>query len=155
MWVITKFINGNYAIIGDIEKMFDQKDPKDVDLLRLNWRDSPKNPLLDCQVNLHLFGKVDSPCIANWAFRKSGEDSTGNVKFVLNNAFYMDDYVNSLANEENWWMKSHMQKLYLLCHLMVLISKNSFLIQKLYQKYGNLEFSFPTSEWALGLFWNI
>ena len=65
--VITKSKNGNYVIIGDIEKMFYQVfvDPQDVDSLRLLWRDNPVDPLLDCQVNVLLFGKVDSSCIAN------------------------------------------------------------------------------------------
>ena len=71
--VITKFRNGKYGIIGDIEKMFHQVfvDQKDVGSLRFLWRDNPENPLLDCQMNVHLFGKVDSPCIANCALRKS------------------------------------------------------------------------------------
>ena len=59
--VITKFRNGKYSIIGDIEKMFHQifVDPKDVDSLRYLWRDNHDDPLLDCQMNVHLFGKVD------------------------------------------------------------------------------------------------
>ena len=66
MSVITKFRNGKYGIIGDIEKMFHQVfvDPKDVDSLRFLWRDNPENPLLDCQMNVHLFGKVDSPVLS-------------------------------------------------------------------------------------------
>ena len=63
--VITKFRNGKYTIIGDIEKMFHQifVDPKDVDSLRYLWRDNDDDPLLDCQMNVHLFGKVDSPVL--------------------------------------------------------------------------------------------
>ena len=63
--VITKFRNGKYTIIGDIEKMFHQifVDPKDVDSLRYLWRDNHDDPLLDCQMNVHLFGKVDSPVL--------------------------------------------------------------------------------------------
>ena len=101
--VITKFRNGKCAIIGDIEEMFHQVfvDPKDVDSLRFLWSYNPKNPLLDCQMNVHLFGKVDFPCIANWALRKSGEDSTKGMKFVLNNNFYMDNFLKSMSNEEN------------------------------------------------------
>ena len=87
--VITKFRNGKNDIIGDTEKVFHQVtvDPKDVDSLIFLWRDNPENPLLDCQMNVHLLGKVQSSCIANWTLRKSGEDSTKNVKFVLNNDF--------------------------------------------------------------------
>ena len=87
--VITKFRNGKNGIIGDTEKVFHQVtvDPKDVDSLRFLWRDNPENPLLECQMNVRLFAKVQSSCIANWTLRKSGEDSTKNVKFVLNNDF--------------------------------------------------------------------
>ena len=85
--VISKFRNGKYGISGDIGKMFHQVfvDPKDVDSLRSLWRNYPENPLLDYQMNVHLFGKVDCPCIANRALRKSGEDSTEYLKLVLNN----------------------------------------------------------------------
>ena len=70
--VITKLRNGKYAILGDIEKMFNQVfvEPKDVDSLRFLWRDNPENPLLDCQINVHLFGKVHSSCIVSWALKK-------------------------------------------------------------------------------------
>ena len=100
MSVITNFRNGKYAITSDIEKVFHQVfvDPKDVDSLRFPLRDNPKNLLLDCQINVHLFGKVDCPCITNWELRKSGEESTENVKSVLNNNFYMDDYLKSMLN---------------------------------------------------------
>ena len=102
--VITKFRNGKNAIIGDIEKMFHQVfvDPKEVDSLRFLWRDNPENSLLNCQMNVYLFGKVDFPYIANWALRKSGEDSTKDVKFVLNNNFYMDDCLKSMSNEKDF-----------------------------------------------------
>ena len=65
MTVITKFRNGKYTIIGDIEKMFHQifVDPKDVDSLRYLWRDNHDDPLLDCQMNVHLFGKVGPPVL--------------------------------------------------------------------------------------------
>ena len=84
MSVIIKFRNGKYGIIAEIEKMSHQVfvDTKDVDSLRFLWRDNPENPLLDCQMSVHLFGKVDSPCIANWALRKSGEGSTEDVKLI-------------------------------------------------------------------------
>ena len=103
MSVITKSRNGKYGITGDIEKMFHQVfvDPKDVDSSRFLWRDNPENPLLDCQMNVHLFGEADSPSIANWALKKYGEDSTEDVKLVLNNNFYMDGYLKSMSNEKD------------------------------------------------------
>ena len=107
--VITKFRNGKYGIIGEIE-MFHQVfvDPRDVDSLRFLWRDNPENLLLDCQMNVHLFGKADSPCIPCWALRKSGEDYTEDVNFVLNNNFYMGR-LSQINVELIGLDKSHMQ----------------------------------------------
>ena len=147
--------------IGDIEKMFHQAfvDPQDVDSLRFLWRDNPENPLLDCQMNLHLFGKVDSPCIVNWALRKSGEDSTEDAKFVLNNKFYMDDYLKSMSNEKDLISRTCKVAFVLKCHgfnLKKFISNLENTLQSLHaillkfqqstlnQKYVNLEFSSPT-----------
>ena len=62
-------------------------DPKDVNSLILLWRDNLENSLIDCQMNVHLFGKVDSSCIASWALRKFAEDSIEDVKSDLNNNF--------------------------------------------------------------------
>ena len=133
--VISKFRNGKYGISGDIEKMFHQVfvDPKDVDSLRSLWRNNPENPLLDSQMDVHLFGKVHCPCIANWALRKSGEDATKDLKFVLNNNFYMDDYLKSMLNEK--------ELISLTCKVVSVLKfhgfnlkKKSFLIQKKYYK---------------------
>ena len=118
---------------------------------------------LDCQMNLHLFGKVDSPRIANWALRKSGEDSTEDVKFVLNNNFYTDDYLRSMSNEKDLISLTCKVVSVLKCYgfnLKKFISNSEKVLQSLphstlNQKYVNLEFSSPTSERALGLIWDI
>ena len=133
--VITKFRNEKYGIIGDIEKMFHQifVDPKDVDSLRFLWRDNPENPVLDCQMN---------------------QDSTEDVKFVLNNNFYMDDYLKSMSNEKNLINLTCKVVSVLKCHgfnLKKFISNSEKVLQSLpqstlNQKYVNLEFSSPTLE---------
>ena len=125
-------------------------DPKDVDSLRFLWRDNPENPLLDCRMNVHLFGKVSSPL----ALRKSGEDSTEDVKFVLNNNFYMDDYLKSMSNEKDLISLTCKVVSVLKCHgfnLKKFISNSEKVLQSLpqstlNQKYVNLEFSSPTLE---------
>ena len=139
-------------------------DPKDVDSLRSLWRNNPENPLLDSQMDVHLFGKVHCPCIANWALRKSGEDATKDLKFVLNNNFYMDDYLKSMLNEK--------ELISLTCKVVSVLKFHGFNLKKkiisnsekvlqslrqstLNHKFGNLEFSSPTSERALELIWNI
>ena len=65
--VLTKFRHGKYAIMGDIEKMFLQVKviEEDLDALRFIWRDSDQDETSDYIMSRHLFGKKDSPCIAN------------------------------------------------------------------------------------------
>ena len=65
--VLTRFRMGRYAAMGDIEPMFHQMlvENKNLDVLRFLWRDTYIDPLEDYRMNVHLFGKVDSPYIAN------------------------------------------------------------------------------------------
>ena len=113
-------------------------------------------------MNIHLFRKVDSPCIANWALRKSGKDSTEDVKFVLNNNFYMDGYLKSMSNEKVISLTCEVVSVLKIhgFNLKKFISNSEKVLQSLpqttyNQKCVNLEFSLPTSERALGLIWNI
>ena len=148
-----------------LKKVFHQVfvDPKDVDSLRFLWSHNPKNPLLDCQMNVHLFGKVDFPCIANWALMKSGEDSTKDMKFVLNNNFNMDNFLKSMSKEEDMINLTCKVLSTLKCHgfnLKKFVSnlenvRQSLPQSTLNQKYVTLEVSSLTSERALGLIWNV
>ena len=50
-------------------------------------------------MNVHLFGKVHSPCIANWTIKKTAADQSDSfdqisIKTIENN-FYMDDFLSS------------------------------------------------------------
>ena len=74
--VITKFRTGKYAIIGDIDKMFHQVGvcESDIDALRFVRRENPEDKLLDCAMLVHLFGEVDSPCIAMWSIKKAADN---------------------------------------------------------------------------------
>ena len=58
---------GRYAVMGDIERMFHQilVESKDRDVLRFLWRDNYIDPIEDYRMNVHFFGKFDSPYIAN------------------------------------------------------------------------------------------
>ena len=66
--VLLRFRKNEFAVMSDIEKMFHQVGVKrsDRDSLRFLWRDSPKLPINDYVMNVHLFGKTDLPCCANW-----------------------------------------------------------------------------------------
>ena len=49
-------------------------------------------------MNVHLFGKIDSPCIANWTVKRSAKDQselydTVSIKTIEEN-FYMDDFLS-------------------------------------------------------------
>ncbi|XP_066921098.1 uncharacterized protein [Clytia hemisphaerica] len=64
---------GQVAVISDIEKMYHQVlvPEEDQDALRFLWRDKPPDPITEYKMQVHLFGKIDSPCCANWALRSS------------------------------------------------------------------------------------
>ena len=50
-------------------------------------------------MNVHLFGKVDSPCCCIWALNKSASDNTAKIvsraEEAIPDNFYMDDYLDS------------------------------------------------------------
>ena len=54
-------------------------------------------------MNVHLFGKVDSPCCCLWALLKTATDSITNInaraKEAITENFYMDDYLNSFNTQ--------------------------------------------------------
>ena len=90
--VITKFRTGKYSITEDIDEIFNQMKvcDSDVDALRFDWRKKPEDELLDYAMLVHLFGKVDSPCIANLSINKAADNALPDVKFAINSNFYMD-----------------------------------------------------------------
>ena len=75
--VLLRFQEGRHAVIVDIEKMFHQirANAKDTDALRFSWRADPQCNIEDYIMLVHVFGKVDSPCCANWALRNTSTDS--------------------------------------------------------------------------------
>ena len=76
--VLTRFRMGRYAVMSNIEQMFHQilVENKDRDVLRFLWRDNYIYPIEDYRMNVHLFGKVNSPCIANRTIRKIAADQS-------------------------------------------------------------------------------
>ena len=61
--------------MADKEKMFHQifVSPNDTNALRFLWWEIPDEVVSDNKMLVHIFGKVDSPCCANWALRKVPE----------------------------------------------------------------------------------
>ena len=71
----------------------------DRDAFRFVWRNQANEKIQDYVMNVHLFGKVDSRCCANWALKKSASDQKDQyhekVVKSVNLDFYMDDFLNS------------------------------------------------------------
>ena len=55
-------------------------------------------------MNVHLFGKTDSPCCSNWALRKTALNNQQQFNENFVNAvlkmFYMDDYLDSFDDPQ-------------------------------------------------------
>ncbi|XP_057292547.1 uncharacterized protein LOC130621256 [Hydractinia symbiolongicarpus] len=47
-------------------------------------------------MQVHLFGKVDSPCCANYALRQTSIDHDCEIVDAITKKFYMDDYLDSM-----------------------------------------------------------
>jgi len=93
----------------------------DRDALRFVWRDQPSN--------VQLFGKVDSPSIANWTVKQCVKDSNNRFsnsteKRVLEN-FYMDDFLPLLVQIPRWYGCSG-TSLSVQLHLFANASTNAF-----------------------------
>ena len=62
----------NISVMGDIEQMLHQVNvtTTDRDALRFLWRDNVEHPVEDYIMNVQLFGKKDSLCLANGFLNK-------------------------------------------------------------------------------------
>ena len=116
--VLSRFRRGQIAVISDIEKMYHQVlVPKgDQDSLRFLWRDEPSDPITEYKMLVHLFGKIDSPCCANWtlrscatevkglpevqAFKDLSDENRKQVTEAVTEEFYMDDFLSSFDEVE-------------------------------------------------------
>ena len=47
---------------------------KDRDALRFLWRNAPSGKIDDYVMNIHLFGKIDPACFANWSLKMTALD---------------------------------------------------------------------------------
>ena len=50
--------------------------PKDRDPLRSLWHKFSTDTFQDYRMSVYIFGKIDSPCIANWIVNKTTKDQT-------------------------------------------------------------------------------
>ncbi|XP_057316774.1 uncharacterized protein LOC130657792 [Hydractinia symbiolongicarpus] len=96
--VLLTFRTYRYAIMADIEKMFHQVKVSrtEQDALRFVWRENTSDNIDDFAMQVHLFGKVDSPCCANYALRQTSIDHDREIVDAITKKFYMDDYLDSM-----------------------------------------------------------
>ena len=78
---------------------------KDRGALCFLWRDKLTDKICDYIMNVHLFGKIDSPCCASWSVKKTATNQANNycnwsIDKALYN-FYMDNYLVSFTNRIN------------------------------------------------------
>ena len=98
---------GKFVVVGDREQMFHPIKVREVerDALRFIWRKLPDSDISDYQMTLYLFGKVDSPCCANFALKKSAVDKSDtlhpSVVKTIDQDFYMDDFLKSHSSAEH------------------------------------------------------
>ena len=76
-----------------------KKNYKDCDALCFLWRDKYVDPRKDYYMNVHLFDKVDSPCIVNWTIKKTAAGQSESFDLIsiraMEGGFYMDNFLSS------------------------------------------------------------
>ena len=99
--VLLRFCQGKFCVIADIKKIFQQVmvNQRDRDALRFIWRNNRDENFQYIQMNVHLFGKVDSPCYCIWALNKTASDNivkiVSRAEEVITDNFYLDNYLDS------------------------------------------------------------
>ena len=100
MRIILHFRMNEFAVTEDTEQMFHQVNLPTTDRAALGvlWKDNVKHPIEEYIMNLHLFGKKDSPCCSQWALKQAvlekGCKYPQRVSDAILEHFYVDDYLD-------------------------------------------------------------
>ena len=154
--------------MADIEKMFHQVlvREQDREALRFVWRTNKKEQFRDMRMDIHPFGKVDSPCCCLWALKKTATNSITNIiaraKEAITENFYMGDYLDSF-NTQSEAMEISQQVMAALkqgrFRLTKWSSNDSWIldnlpISEISAASVNLDLDDTNIERALGILWN-
>ena len=114
-------------------------------------------------MRVHIFGKTDSPCAANWALKQTPPTDDYQLKKIIEDNFYMDDFLYSINCKLKLnklcirlinvlfshgfnltkWMSNHPDVL------------NDIPKEKLLSQNIKLDFNSEITERDLGLLWNV
>ena len=106
--VLLRWRQEPVAIMADIEAMYYQVrvHDDDCDMLRYIWwpdGDISKEPEV-YRMKVHVFGGTSSPSCANYALKRTADDNQQKcdpkVTTAIKNDFYVDDFLKSVATEE-------------------------------------------------------
>ena len=140
---------------------------EDTDSLKFLWRENFNASIDEYIMCVHIFGKVDSPCCANWALKRTAIDnkpkfSLRAIEAVLEH-FYMDDYLDSFPDLEAA-IKVIVEVIQLLklggFNLTKFVSNNSEIDKYTHQQSStakdlvNLDLDETPIERALGVLWD-
>ena len=106
--VLLRFRQERIAIMADIEAMYYQVrvQRQHRDFLRFLWwpQGDVNLPLEVFRMNVHLFGAVSSPSIANFALKQTAIDNSDKYSLevldIIKHNFYIDDCLHSVASVE-------------------------------------------------------
>ena len=107
--VLMRWRRESVAMMADVESMFYQVQvqPSDCDLLRYLWwpNGDINKDIAEYRMKVHVFGATSSPSVANYALKKCAMDNEESydpeVVRAVGNDFYVDDFVRSMAEEED------------------------------------------------------
>ena len=105
--VLLRFCLEPVAIVGDIAEMFLQVtlNPEDRKYVRFLWRACPEDPIKTYEFTRLVFGLKASPYLACRALkmlqRKAGSSFSKHAQSAVNDAFYVDDLLDSLPSVED------------------------------------------------------
>ncbi|KAL0176346.1 hypothetical protein M9458_028676, partial [Cirrhinus mrigala] len=171
--VLLRFREERIAVMADIEAMYYQVRVQEHhrDFLRFLWwpQGDVSKPLEVYRMNVHLFGAVSSPSIANFALKRTAADNSEqfSVKIpeIIKHSFYVDDCLQSVATvKEAIQLTQDLREACTLggftlskwvsnsCEVLATIPENhrATLVKQL-----DLDRDKPLLERALGIQWNI
>ena len=103
--IIFRFREKQIALTADVEAMFlrVKVPPTDCKVLKFLWTENHTDPISVYEYGRHIFWAKSSPTCVNYALQQVGRDcggDNGTVASLINRNFYMDDFVKSVASED-------------------------------------------------------